>query len=87
MNVNKQENTKMYKLGRQNRYYCTRKQFILARRLFLSIAEIQIITKERDKIEREHINQLQDYFGVTIKDIKKKPTKFIGAVDKETNHN
>ena len=26
VNVNKQENTKIYKLGRQNRYYSTRKQ-------------------------------------------------------------
>ena len=50
-NVNKQENTKMYKLGRRNRYYCTRKQCILAKRPFLNIAEIDIITKERQNWE------------------------------------
>ena len=49
VNVNKQENTKMYKLGRQNRYYCTSKQCILARRPFLNIAEIEIITTERER--------------------------------------
>ena len=70
VNVNKQENTKIYKIGRQRRYYCTRKQCILARRPFLNISEIDIITKERELIGREHINRLQDYFGVSIKDIK-----------------
>ena len=52
VNVDKQENTKMYKLGRQNRYYCTRKQCILARRPFLNVAEIDTITKERKNWER-----------------------------------
>ena len=85
VNVNKQEDTKMYKSGRQKRYYCTRKQCILARRPFLNIAEIEIITKERERIGREHVNELQDYFGVTIKDNEQKPTKFIGAADEETN--
>ena len=60
MNYNKQENTKIDELGRQNRYYCTRKQCILARRPFLNIAEIDITTKEREIIGREHINQLED---------------------------
>ena len=59
----------MYKLGRQNRYYCTRKQCILARRPFLKVAEIDIVTKERERIGREQINQLQDYYVVSIKDI------------------
>ena len=69
MNVNKQENTKMYELGRQNRYYYTKKQCILARRSFLNVAETDIITKERERIGRDQINQLQDYFCVSIKDI------------------
>ena len=71
MNVNKQENTKMYKLGRQNRYYCTRKQCILARRPFLNVTEIDIITKEKERIGRVQINQLQDFFGVSIKTFSK----------------
>ena len=69
VNVNKQENTKIYKLGRQNRYYCTRKKCILARRPFLNVAEIDIVNKEKERIGREQINQLQDYLGVSIKDI------------------
>ena len=69
VNANKQENTKMYKLGRQIRYYFTRRQCILARIPFLNIAEIDIITKQRERIGREQINQLQDYFGESLKDI------------------
>ena len=68
VNVHKQENTRMYKLGRQNWYYCTRKQRILASRPFLSIAEIDIITKEKERIGRVHINWLQAYFSALITD-------------------
>ena len=68
VNVHKQENTRIYKLGRQNWYYCTRKQRILASRPFLDIAEIDIITKEKERIGRVHINWLQAYFSALIKD-------------------
>lgn len=42
--------------------------------------------KKRDRTGRDHINELQNYFGVSIKDIESKPTKFIEVVDEETNH-
>lgn len=42
--------------------------------------------KERERTGRDHINELQNYFGVSIKDIESKLTKFIEVVDEETNH-
>ena len=61
---------------------------ILPRRPFLNIAHIDNISKERERERtgRDHINELQNYFGVSIKDIESKLTKFIEVVDEETNH-
>ena len=59
------QNIKVFKLGRQNRYYSVKKQCILARRPLLDIRSVHVACVRKDVCESV-CNYVESYFEISI---------------------
>ena len=65
IHVNRKENIKVFKLSRQNRYYCVQKQCILARRPLLNIKSMHVACVRKD-VCKSICNYVESYFEISI---------------------
>ena len=64
IHVDRKENIKVFKLSRQNRYYCVKKQCMLARRPLLDIRSMHVACVRKDVCESV-CNYVESYFEIS----------------------